>query len=117
MAYHSTQKKRRWLAYHIPGDYRHLSLRVETSVTNKSRITIMQIAPSKNPEKESKQFATIGLVCSIVGLFVWFAGIAGLAFSVRGLLLSRRVKASKYFNMSIAGVALGLVDVLYFAIR
>jgi hypothetical protein len=74
----------------------------------------MKLAPSKNPEKESKQFGTLALICGIGSLFIWFLGIAGLAFGVRGAILSRRVKNTKYLTFSIVGIALGLVSIAYY---
>jgi|GEM_PF-3080530 len=74
----------------------------------------MQLAPSKNPEKESKQFAVLGLACGAIGLFVWFVGAAGLGLSIRGLILSRRIKSRQYMAMSAAGLILSLVAIVYF---
>lgn len=74
----------------------------------------MQLAPSKNPEKESKQFAILGLVCGIIGLLLWFVSIAGLAFSARGIILSNRAKNRPQLTMSICGLALGLLSLTYY---
>lgn len=73
-----------------------------------------KLAPSKNPEKESKQFGTLAFICGIVGLLVWFFGIAALAFGVRGAILSQRVKNKQYLTFSIVGIVLGLVAVGYY---
>jgi len=74
----------------------------------------MQLAPSKKPEKESEQFAILGLACGVVGLILWFVAIAGLAFSVRGLILSQRVKNKKYLTLSAVGLALSLVSLIHY---
>ena len=74
----------------------------------------MQLAPSKNPEKEGKTFANAGLICSIFGLFVWFFAIPGLAFSVRGIILSKRVGYKKELTMSVVGLILSLIGFGYF---
>lgn len=73
----------------------------------------MKLAPSKNPEKESRQFGILALVCGIVSLLLWFVGIAALGFGVRGIILSQRVKDTKYLVLSIIGVLLGVVAIAY----
>ena len=60
----------------------------------------MKLAPSKNPEKESKQFAIIALVCGVLSLLVWPFAVAGLGTGVRGIILSKRVKNTKYLVFS-----------------
>lgn len=74
----------------------------------------MKLAPSKNPEKESKQFGTIALVCGIASLLMWPAGIAALAAGVRGVILSKRVKSTKYLWFSVIGVTFGVVAIAYY---
>lgn len=74
----------------------------------------MKLAPSKNPEKESKQFGTLALVCGIGSLFLWLLGVAGLAFGIRGAILSKRVNDKKYLTFSIIGVVLSLISVVYY---
>jgi 4-hydroxybenzoate polyprenyltransferase len=74
----------------------------------------MKLAPSKNPEKESKQFGTLALVCGIGSLFIWFLGVAGLAFGVRAAILSNRVKNKKYLTFSIVGIVLSLISIVYY---
>lgn len=73
----------------------------------------MQLAPSKNPEKESKQFSVLGLTCGAASLFLWFVGIAGFAFSLRGLILSRRVHNTQQTVVSIAGIVLSVIAIAY----
>ena len=73
----------------------------------------MQLAPSKNPEKECKQFSILGFACGVVGLFLWFAGIAGFAFSLRGLILSKRVGNKQQLVISVIGLVLSLVALAY----
>ena len=85
---------------------------MEASIVNERYS--MQLAPSKHPEKESKQFAVLGLACGVVGLFLWFVAIAGLAFSVRGLILSRRIHNQRNLKMSIIGLALSLTSLVYY---
>lgn len=74
----------------------------------------VKLAPSKNPEKESKQFGTIALVCGIASLLLWFIGLAALAAGVRGAILSQRVGNKKYLAFSIIGIILGLLSVAYY---
>lgn len=73
-----------------------------------------KLAPSKNPEKEAKQFGTIALVCGGLSLFLWFIGLAALAAGARGAILSNRVKDKKSLIFSIVGIALGLLTVSYY---
>ncbi len=73
----------------------------------------MQLAPSKNPEKECKQFSTLGLACGVIGLFLWFVAIAGFAFSLRGIILSKRVRNPKRLTLSVIGLVLSLVSIVY----
>ncbi len=75
---------------------------------------MVQLASSKNPEKESKQFGIIALLCGIASLFVWFFGIAGLALGIRGVILSHRVSNKKYLAFSIIGVVLSLASLIYY---
>ncbi len=75
---------------------------------------MVQLAPSKNPEKESKQFGIIALVCGIASLFVWFFGIAGLALGIRGAVLSHRVKSRKYLSFSVVGIVLSSASLIYY---
>lgn len=74
----------------------------------------MQIVPSKNPEKESKAYSTMALVCGVASLLIWPLGIAGLAFGVRGVILSRSVHSIKYIGFSIVGIILGLLALVYY---
>ena len=74
----------------------------------------MKLAPSKNPEKESKTFGTLALVCGILSLLLWFFGIMGLAFGVRGAILSKRVNSTKYLAFSIGGIVLGSFALLWY---
>lgn len=76
-----------------------------------------QLAPSKNPEKESEQFGIIALVCGVASLFVWFFGIAGLALGIRGAILSHRVNNKKYLTFSIIGVVLSLASLIYYFVQ
>lgn len=76
----------------------------------------MQLASSKNPEKESKQFSILGLVFGAGGLFLWFLGIAGLAFSLRGLILSTRVKNKRQQVFSIVGFFLSSIALAYYLV-
>ena len=73
----------------------------------------MKLAPSKNPEKESKQFGTFALICGIGSLLLWFLGLAGIALGVRGAILSKRVNNTKYLVFSVVGMVLGLVALVY----
>ncbi len=73
----------------------------------------MQLAPSKNPEKESKQFSLVGLACGALSLLIWFIDIAGLVFSLRGLILSRRVHNSQQTMFSIIGSILSAIGIAY----
>lgn len=73
-----------------------------------------QLAPSKNPEKESKTFAIIALVSGLVSLFLWFVGIIALGAGVRGAILSSRVNNKKYMTFSVVGIVLGLVALAYY---
>ena len=73
----------------------------------------MKLAPSKNPEKESKQFGILALVCGIASLLLWFIGIAAFGFGLRGIILSQRVKDKKYLVPSVIGVLLGVVAIVY----
>lgn len=75
---------------------------------------MVQLAPSKNPEKESKKLGIIALICGIASLFLWFVGIAGLALGIRGAILSQRVKNKKYLAFSIIGAVLSAVSLVYY---
>jgi hypothetical protein len=74
----------------------------------------MKLAPSKNPEKESKQFGTFALVFGLGSLLLWFLGVAGLAFGIRGAILSKRVNSKRYLTFSIIGIVLSLISVVYY---
>lgn len=74
---------------------------------------MVKLAPSKNPEKESKLFSILALASGILSLIIWPLGIAGLAFGVRGVILSQRVKNKKYLTFSIIGILLGGVSIVY----
>ncbi len=73
----------------------------------------MQLAPSKNPEIESKRFSTLGLAFGVVGLVLWFIGIAGFAFSMRGIILSKRTHNRKQLTMSAIGLVLSGFAIAY----
>ena len=75
---------------------------------------MVKLAPSNNPEKESKQFGILALICGILSLLVWFVAIAAIGFGVRGVILSQRVKSTKYLMFSIIGVVLGIIAVAYY---
>ena len=74
----------------------------------------MQLAPSKNPEKESKNFAVAALACGIASLVIWFIGIAGLAFGIRAAIIAKRNKNTKYLVLSIIGASLSLISLAYY---
>lgn len=74
----------------------------------------IKLAPSSNPEKESKQFGTIALICGIASLFIWFFALAGAATSVRGIILSKRVNDKKYLTFSIIGAVLSAISLTYY---
>lgn len=74
----------------------------------------IKIAPSNNPEKESKLFGIIALVCGVASLFVWIFAAAGLATGVRGVILSKRVNSKKYLTFSIVGSVLSLISLVYY---
>ncbi|HJP81680.1 MAG TPA: hypothetical protein VJ841_04760 [Candidatus Saccharimonadales bacterium] len=74
---------------------------------------MVKLAPSKNPEKESKQFATVSLIFGIISLLIGFLGIVALATGVRGIVLSQRVKNKQYLTFSIIGTVLGLIAFIY----
>lgn len=77
----------------------------------------MKLALSKNPEKESKTFAVAGLVCGVVSLLLWFVAITGLAFSVRGVILSNRVSNKKYLAFSVVGLLLSLISLSWYLVQ
>jgi hypothetical protein len=77
----------------------------------------VNVAPSQDPDKESRLFALVGVACGLVGLVLWFVAIAGIGFSARGLILSSRLKNSNRLTASIVGLivsvgalAIGLLD-------
>lgn len=73
----------------------------------------MKLAPSKNPEQESKTFSILSLAMSVLSLFVlWFLAIAGIAFGVRGAIFSHRVHNRLRMIMSVAGVVVGIVSMV-----
>lgn len=74
----------------------------------------MKLAPSNNPEAESKKFATIALVGGIMSLVVWLTSIVAIAFGVRALILSVRVRNHKYIAFSIIAIVLGLFTIIYY---
>ena len=55
-------------------------------------VEIIQVAPSKNPEQESKLFSILGLAFGAVSLIIWFAAIAGLAFLLERLFNLKELK-------------------------
>lgn len=75
---------------------------------------MVKLAPSENPKKESKLFATIALVSGVLSLFLWFFGIAALGAGVRGAILSQRVNNKKYLAFSIIGIVLGIIALGYY---
>ena len=77
----------------------------------------LQLAPSKDPEKESKLFALLGLISGVMSLFLWFVGIAAIACSARGIILSKRVGNKGRLAQSIVGLVLGLFAVAYYYIN
>lgn len=74
----------------------------------------MQLAPSKHPEKESKNFAVAALICGIASLVIWFIGVAGLAFGIRAAIISKRIKNTKYLTFSLVGAVLSLISLIYY---
>ena len=78
---------------------------------------VVKLAPSNNPEKESKLFGTIALVCGVASLFVWFIGAAGLATGVRGAILSKRVNSKQYLIFSIIGTVLSIMSLAYYYLQ
>lgn len=77
----------------------------------------MKLAPSKNPEKESKTFAILGLTSGLIGLFLGFISIVAIAFSARGLILSKRVGSKSRMTMSIIGLILGGVGLIFYTLN
>lgn len=78
----------------------------------------MKLAPSKNPQKESKQFGIIALVCGICSLLLWFIAIAGLAFSARALILSIRTKSKPYITISTIAAIVNVISLfVYFGYK
>ncbi|QQG50917.1 MAG: hypothetical protein HZB75_00190 [Candidatus Saccharibacteria bacterium] len=75
----------------------------------------MQLAPSKNPEKESKSFTLLGASLGLASILLWYLAIAGLAFCARGAILSHRINNIKLLIVAIAGLAINLtVLVIHF---
>lgn len=74
----------------------------------------MKVAPSQNPEKESKNLSVIALALGIGSLIFWPLGTAGLALGVRAAILSKRVSSTKHLIFSIIGTALSLVSLIYY---
>ena len=74
----------------------------------------MQLAPSKDPQKESKAFGIVAIVGGILSLFIWFFGTISLAAGVRGAILSKRVNSTKYLAFSIVGIVLGGFALLWY---
>ncbi len=68
--------------------------------------------------KEIKSFAIASIMLSIIGLIIlWWLGIAGLAFGIRGVILSMRKKQlSKYTIVSLTGAILGLLAIVLYKI-
>ena len=76
----------------------------------------MKLAPSKNPEQESKNLSIIALVCSIGSLFLWFLAIGGLALGVRAAILSKRVENKQRFMTSLIAISISCVVIGYYFI-
>lgn len=74
----------------------------------------MKLAPSKNPEKESKSLSIIAFLCGMGSLLLWFLAIAGLALGVRAAILSRRVKNTRRFVVSLAAILISIVGMGYY---
>lgn len=60
--------------------------------------------------------AIAGLVCGVVGLFLFNIILGPLAIIFGGVGLSRANKGAKYRGMAIAGVVLGVIDVIIFVV-
>lgn len=71
----------------------------------------MKLAPSKNPEKESVLFGTIGIIGGIISILIYPAVFLGLGASARGIILSKRVNNTKFLVISIFGLALSLAGI------
>lgn len=78
---------------------------------------MMQVAPSKNPEKEGKAFSVVAFICGILSLFLWFFAIAGLAAGVRGLILSKRVQYRTGIILSIIAIIVSLLSLVWLFIH
>lgn len=75
----------------------------------------MQLAPSKHPEKESKNFTLLGLSLGLASILLWYLAIAGLAFCVRGAILSHRINNMKLLIVAVAGLVINFtVLVIHF---
>ncbi len=72
----------------------------------------IKLAPSNNPEEESKKLSSIALVCGIGSLLLWFLAIAGLGLGIRSAILSKRVNNTKNLAFSIVGALLSLLSLV-----
>lgn len=64
----------------------------------------MKLTPSKNPNQESRLFTLFGIACFGLAFIVWFTAIAGLAFSIRGIILSYYSRSWKSLTLAIVGL-------------
>ena len=75
-----------------------------------------KLITSKNPEKESKQYAWLALFSAVVSLFAWVIGLLAIAAGIRAAVLSKQVNNKKYLTISIIAIALGAISVGYYLI-
>lgn len=72
----------------------------------------MQLAPSKHPKEENNRFLILATVTTIIGVFLWYFAIAGFAFAIRCIILSKRVRDQRKLSLAVllaivSGIVLG----------
>ena len=74
----------------------------------------LPVGPGTYPQSRSNGMAVAGLVCGIIGLFLFAIILGPLAIVFGGVGLSRARRGASGSGMARAAVILGIVDVVLF---
>ena len=81
-----------------------------------SRQRVLPVGPGAYPTSRSNGIAIAGLVCGIIGLFLFNIILGPLAIIFGGVGLSRARRGAPSSGMARAAVILGIVDLVVFAL-